>query len=171
MKPNYRALGPVLGKDMGTFSKVLQTIDPSEAVKAFDEGKTITVKLNDEKSLEVGNEQLIVNISSKEGFTVEMENNVFIILDTTLTDELINEGYAREFVSRVQQMRKSNDFEVSDNIKIYYESSAEFSNALKLFEEYIKIETLALEINPLTDQAYEELNLNGHETKLFLERI
>ena len=68
-------------------------------------------------------------------------------------------------------MRKSNDFEVSDNIKIYYESSEEFSSALKLYEDYIKDETLAVEINPLGDKTYEEQNLNGHETKLFLERI
>ncbi len=171
LKPNFRALGPVLGKDMGLFSKALQNVDPGAVVKAFDEGKTVTIKLSDEKSVEVDSEQLVVNISSKEGFTVEMENNVFVILDTTLTDELVNEGYAREFISRVQQMRKSNDFEVSDNIKIYYDSSEEFSNALKLYEDYIKDETLAVEINPLGDKTYEEHNLNGHETKLFLERI
>ncbi|MEA3424042.1 MAG: class I tRNA ligase family protein, partial [Bacillota bacterium] len=171
LKPNFRALGPALGKDMGLFTKALQNVDPSGVVKAFDEGKTVTIKLNDEKSVEVDSEQLVVNISSKEGFTVQMDNNVFVILDTTLTEELIKEGYAREFISRVQQMRKSNDFEVSDNIKIYYDSSDEFSNALKLYEDYIKDETLAVEINPLGDKAYEEHNLNGHETKLFLERI
>ncbi|MFV3038159.1 DUF5915 domain-containing protein, partial [Klebsiella pneumoniae] len=59
-----------------------------------------------------------VTITAREGFTVEMENNLFVILDTTLTRELIDEGLAREFVSKVQQLRKRNDYQVTDNIRI-----------------------------------------------------
>ncbi|MBN2261007.1 MAG: isoleucine--tRNA ligase [Clostridiales bacterium] len=171
LKPNFRELGPILGKDMGLFSKVLATLDPSEVVDKFNKGEKVSIVLSDEKTIELTNDQLVVNIESKEGFTVQMENNVFIILDTTLTEELVNEGYAREFISRVQQMRKSNDFEVADHIKIYFESSDELTKAIRTFDEYIKDETLAVEINALEDHNYEEHNLNGHDTKIFLERI
>ena len=171
LKPNFRALGPVLGKDMGLFSKVIQQLDPSEVVKAFDQDQPIVVKLSDEKTVNVTKDQMVVNISSKEGFTVEMVNNVFIILDTALTKELIHEGYAREFISRVQQMRKSNGFEVSDHINIFYESTEEFTLAISEFEKYIMDETLAELIAPLANGESETLNLNGHETKIFLERI
>ena len=171
LKPNFRALGPVLGKDMGLFSKVIQQLDPSKVVKAFDQDQPIVVKLSDEKTVNVTKDQMVVNISSKEGFTVEMVNNVFIILDTALTKELTHEGYAREFISRVQQMRKSNGFEVSDHINIFYESTEEFTLAISEFEKYIMDETLAELIAPLANGESETLNLNGHETKIFLERI
>ncbi len=171
LKPNFRALGPVLGKDMGLFSKVIQQLDPSEVVKAFNQDQPIEVKLSDEKTVNVTKDQMVVNISSKEGFTVEMVNNVFIILDTALTKELIHEGYAREFISRVQQMRKSNGFEVSDHIKIFYDSTEEFKLAISEYEKYIMDETLAEVIAPLANDESETHNLNGHETQIFLERI
>lgn len=67
-----------------------------------------------------------------------MDNGLFVILDTTLSQDLLDEGYAREFVSKVQQMRKNNDYEVLDKIKIYFNGDEEISNAIKVFEEYIK---------------------------------
>ncbi|OJT71377.1 hypothetical protein BM530_22645, partial [Clostridioides difficile] len=88
----------------------------------------------------------------------------FVILDTKLTEELINEGYAREFISKVQQLRKSNNFEVLDNIVIEYCGDDEIAKAVDHFNEYIKSETLALEINRVDDKSLEEQNLNDHMT-------
>jgi isoleucyl-tRNA synthetase len=171
LKPNFRALGPVLGKDMGLFGKALVNLNPAQVVKDFDAGKTVTVSLSNGREVEVNQEQLVVSISSKEGFTVEMLNNDFVILDTALTDELIQEGYAREFVSRIQQMRKSNDFDVSDHIKIYFESTPEFTEAIEKFKSYVMQETLADVMDSLGSQEAEVQQLNGHDAKVFLERI
>ncbi|EPZ60236.1 isoleucyl-tRNA synthetase domain protein [[Clostridium] sordellii ATCC 9714] len=93
-----------------------------------------------------------------------MENNLFVILDTTLNETLINEGYAREFISKVQQLRKSNDFDVLDNIVIDYCSDDEIAKAINEYSDYIKSETLALEINRVEDESIEKHNLNDHMT-------
>lgn len=171
LKPNFKVLGPELGKDIGLFSKKLVTLDAYEIVEKIEAGKTISIELDNGRVVEIDKEKVIINISSKEGSVVELSNNVFIILDTVLTDELVQEGYAREFISRVQQMRKANGYEVSDNIKIFFESTDEFANALRMYEDYIKKETLATEINALNKEEVEIQNLNGHDTKILLERL
>ena len=100
-----------------------------------------------------------------------MENNLFVILDTTLTQELINEGYAREFISKVQQMRKNNGYEVLDNINIYYDGNDEIKEAIEVFEDYIKEETLAKSIERVNDESFEKQDLNGHMTGIKLEKF
>jgi len=98
-----------------------------------------------------------------------MENNNFIILDTNLTDDLIKEGIARELVSKVQNMRKEKDFEIENRINIYYNSNNEFEDVLKDFEDYIKAETLAIEIIK-RDDLTNKFNLNDVEVYLDVER-
>ena len=100
-----------------------------------------------------------------------MENNLFVILETNLSPELISEGFAREFVSKVQQLRKSSGFEVLDNIKIYFDGDSDVANAVAAFEDYIKTETLALEIVKVEDSSLEKQNLNDHETGIRVERV
>ena len=103
---------------------------------------------------------------SKEGFDVATENNLFIILDTNLTEELINEGFARECISRVQQMRKSKDLQMMDNIVINITGSEKFMNAVNIHLEYIKEETLALEIINQESEDMTEDVLNGENVKI-----
>ena len=110
-----------------------------------------------------------IRISSKEGFNVGMENNNFIILDTTLTDELVLEGIAREMVSKVQQLRKNKDFNVADRITLYYNGDEDIDKCIETFAEYIKNETLALEIVKKEDLT-EKCDLNGHECYIDVER-
>ena len=100
-----------------------------------------------------------------------MENNRFIILDTHLTEALIKEGYARELVSRVQQLRKSNDFEMMDQITIYYKAPEVFESAIEEYADYVKSETLATELLPNSEQPYEWHQLNGHEVGLYITKI
>ena len=170
LKPNFKTLGPVLGKKMGAFSKALGELDPQVYAIAFENGETVTFDIEGE-TFEATKEHVLVNISAKEGFTVKMENNRFIILDTNLTDELISEGYAREMISRIQQMRKSNDFEMMANINVYYDCDAEFEAAVRAHEEYIMSETLAVSVAKDGVKANEAFNLNGHDVKLFIEQI
>ena len=148
---------------MKFFAGALAKLDANEVVPKLEAGEKISVDLDGEV-FEFGKDDVLINISSKEGFDVCMENNIFVILDTNLTPELIEEGYAREFISKVQQLRKSNDFEVLDNIDIKFYGDDEIAKAISNFDEYIKNETLALDIERVEDNTLEVFDLNGHDT-------
>ena len=170
LKPNFRVLGPLLGKNMGLFGKALKGLDASIVAPKLDAGETVTIDLGNGETFDATSEHILVAIDSKEGFTVGVENNVFIILDTTLNEALINEGFAREFVSRVQQQRKANDFEVTDNINICYTSDEEFVAGLKAHEDFIKSETLTVDLCEKAHESAEEFTLNGHDVKIYIEK-
>lgn len=170
LKPNFKVAGSILGKNVKTFGKVLKELDSKETVEKLETGEKLVLDLNGE-DVEIEKDYVLVTISAKEGFDVAMENNLFVILDTTLTDELINEGYAREFVSKVQQMRKNNEYEVLDNINIYYNGSDTIKKAIDEHEEFIKVETLAKSIERVSQEDLEEQDLNGEMTGMRLERI
>src|SRR5690606_37911775 len=123
-------------------------------------GHSLTLNLDGEET-EIPEDFIQITITAKEGFKVEMENNLFVILDTHLTPELIKEGLAREFVSKVQQLRKTNNFEVTDHIHIIYHSDDEVKQVVQDFEAYIKEETLADLIRFVDSlEGLEEQNLN-----------
>ncbi len=171
LKPNFQLVGPKLRGKVKVFASKLQELDASETAKALENGEEITVDLEG-KEFTFTEEDVIINISNLEGFTVGMENNAFIILDTRLTPELKAEGYAREFVSKVQQMRKANDYEMLDRIEIEYDSDEEIQSAVADFEDYIKDETLADRIEYVKGlEKGEEYDLNGHAAKIKVEKI
>lgn len=170
LKPNFRVAGSILGSKIKLLGAALAKLDATTTAASLEAGETIKVSLEGEE-IEIVKDYVMIAISAKEGFTVETENNLFVILDTTLTKELIDEGYAREFISKVQQLRKNNDYEVTDNIKISYDSDDEIADAVKLHEEYIKQETLAVEITRVSDASMEKQNLNDHDTGIKVERI
>ena len=103
-----------------------------------------------------------VRIDAKEGFKVAMEGNVFVILDTNMDQELIDEGYARELISKVQQLRKQANFEMMDNIEIVIDADDDIDKAVEKHREYICRETLALDIRE--GKELPEFDLNGHKT-------
>ena len=163
LKPNFKVLGPVLGSKMKLFAGALAKLDANVVVPKLEAGEKVSVDLDGE-AFEFDKDQVLINIASKEGFDVAMENNIFVILDTNLTEELVNEGYAREFISKVQQIRKASNFEVLDNIEIEFSSDAEIAKAIEVFADYIKTETLAVEIKAVDSAEFEKYDLNGHET-------
>ena len=169
LKPNFRVLGPLLGKNMGAFGKALSALNPFEVINKLDAGEKVSLEFAGE-TFEAEAEHIDYQVLQKEGFTVETENNLFVILDNTLTEELVEEGYAREFVSKVQQMRKNNGFDVIDNIKIFYSSTPEFSKGVEAHREFIMKETLALELLSLETEG-EKMNLNGHDVEVMIERV
>ena len=108
-------------------------------------------------------------ISAKEGYNVDTYNNKFVVLNTHLTDELINEGLARETISKVQQLRKTLDFDVADRINIYYNSNDEYENRIKSFEDFIKDETLC--INLIKDNSLNDyIDVNEYKVAFKLEK-
>lgn len=169
LKPNFKEVGPILGSKMKLYASALSKLDPANVVSDLEKNKSIVLDLDGE-NFEVKKDYVLVNIAAKEGFNVAMENNVFIILDTTLTKDLINEGFAREFISKVQQMRKSNDFEMMDKIEISYYAPEEIKEALEKFDAYIKQETLAVNIKFEEIDEMQDQNLNGYDSKIFVKK-
>jgi isoleucyl-tRNA synthetase len=167
LKPNYKIAGPILGADIKLFADKLTTLGQT-FIEQLDSGP-VTLKLNN-NSYEITKDMIEIRINAKEGFNAQMLNNHFIILNTALNDELIAEGIAREFISKIQQLRKSSGFEVTDRINIYYEATDEVKKAIKQHENFIKTETLAdniiFEAN-ITDR----YDLNGYDTGLRVEKI
>ena len=169
LKPNFKVAGPILGKKVKLLGKAMQTINPAEAVAKLEAGEKYSVKVGEE-DIELTRDFVDIRISAREGFNVQTANNRFIILDTALNDVLIQEGCAREIVSRVQQMRKNADFEVLDRIKIMYNADPEMAAAISKWADFIKKETQA-DCLESTTKTIENFTLNGHETGLFVEKI
>ena len=168
LKPNFKVVGSVLGPKIKPFTKYLNEVDAKEFVEKLNEGP-VTLELNGEET-PIERDYILIDIKSKEGFDVTADKNLFVILDTELSPELIKEGIVREFISKVQQLRKSEDLDVLDNIKISYESDNEVVEAVKENEDFIKNETLALEIvNENIDS--EEIDLNSHPSKIKVEKV
>ena len=170
LKPNFKFAGPILGSKIKSLGKALGKLNPSEIVPKLERGESLQLDLDGEE-VDINKDYVLINISAKEGFMVQMENNLFVILDTTLTKELILEGLAREFVSKVQQMRKNEDFEVTDNINIFFDGDEKMAQAIEAFQEYIMQETLALSIKRVDDPGLERQNLNDHSTGIKVERV
>lgn len=170
LKPNFQVLGKALGSKLKSFQTELGKLDSREVVEALESGQIVNINLDGE-NFELTRDMILVNVAAKEGFDVATENNLFIILDTNLTEELVNEGYARELISRVQQMRKQNDFEMMDNIVIYYESTDVVKQAIEANLEYIKDETLAVEVKAESCSEMIEENLNGEIAKIFVKKV
>ena len=170
LKPDFKTAGPVLGSKIKALGKALAELDAAEIVPKLEAGESIELVLDGDPTT-VSKDYVMITIAAKEGFTVEMENNLFVILDTTLTEELIGEGLAREFISKVQQMRKGSGFEVADNINIYFDGDDEISKAIDTHKDYIMQETLAVVIERVQDESIERQNLNDHDTGLRVERI
>lgn len=168
LKPNFRVCGSILGSKVKEFGKVLREADSKELLGKLEEGK-VSLELGGEET-EIERDFVEVKISAKEGFDVIMENNLFVILDTELNEELLKEGYVREFVSKIQQLRKKKDLDILDNIKISYKSDDEVEKAIEADKDFIKSETLALEVVNEDNDAEVE-NLNGHDIKINIEKM
>ena len=170
LKPNFKLAGPRLGQNVKAFAGVLAAANAMEIINKVQSGQKCELTVNGQV-VELDEEILDIRIAAKEGYNVSTDNNLFTIIDTNLTAELINEGYAREFISKVQQMRKNNGYEMMDKIKIFYDGTDEMDKAVDMFMSFIKSETLAVSVEKTSDSNMEVQNLNGLDTGMKLERI
>ena len=168
LKPNFKVAGPVLGKNIKAFGAALAAADAAAVVAELEAGGKYVLKVGDD-DMKIEKDFVDVRIDAKEGFAVAMENNLFVILDTNLDADLIDEGFARELISKVQQLRKQKGLEMMDNISITIAADDEISAAVKKHKDYIMKETLALELGEGT--APEEFDLNGHKTGIAVEKM
>jgi isoleucyl-tRNA synthetase len=140
IKPNFKALGPRFGKDMGLISKEIQALSP-EKINILDKEGSLTLDISG-KTISLSLEDVEISSQDIPGWLVANANGITVALDITLTDELKNEGIARELVNRIQNIRKDSGFEVTDKIKIQLQHNEVLEKAVATNEAYIKSETL-----------------------------
>ena len=168
VKPNFKEVGKVFGKNIKDFQEKLTNLTTDD-INTLNSGNNIKMTI-DNTEYEVNKDMVDIRISSKEGFNVGTINNKFIILNTELSKELLDEGLARETISKIQQLRKSYNFDIMDRIKVYYHANDEYTNSINKHLEFIKKETLAIEF--INDNSLElDTNINDYQVGFKLERM
>ena len=172
-KANFKLLGPKLGPKMKSAAARIAGLS-AEQIRELEKGGSYELDLGDGTTVTLTASDLSINRAEKPGVTVATDHGITLALDTELTHELILEGIAREFVSRVQNLRKEAGLEVSDRIRLHYRSAdAIVREAVEHFTDYISGETLATSIaegdDPAALRSAEE-DLNGHLTKIDLAK-
>jgi len=145
-KPNYPKLGSKLGSKMKPVASKVDELT-TEEITEYEETGSIELDLGEQGIVQLGEDSLEIIRTGLEGWSVETEKGLSVALDTELTEDLIQEGLAREFVNRIQNMRKEADFDVEDRIIIGFNGSEELEEAVTEMKDYIKSETLAEEIS------------------------
>jgi len=144
-KPNFKSIGPKFGKNVNKAAGKIKELD-KEDISKLERGDEVKIEINGEE-FAIKPEDVEIISSEIEGWLVENEGGVTVALDTELDGSLVSEGLAREFVNRVQNMRKDSGFEVTDKIKIDYNGSDKLIDAVDAFKDYVSNETLAEELN------------------------
>ena len=166
IKPNFRVLGKKVGKRMGEVQQALKNLDGAAAKLELD--KTGELKLGD---LTLTAEDIEITITQSEGFNCQSEGDISIALDTTLTPALIEEGFVREVISKIQVMRRESDFEVTDRIKIFVSDNEKLARIITDNAAEIMTVTLANEIIFSANAAAKLWDINGEKISLGVERI
>ncbi|MBR5370113.1 MAG: isoleucine--tRNA ligase, partial [Bacilli bacterium] len=167
VKPNFQVLGKTLGPKIKELQNVLSKLTSNEIAKINESG--LTVKLDGE-DFELNNENTLISIKQKEGYASTSNNKTIVVIDTELTEELILEGLAREFVRKVQSLRKEADFIITDHIKVYYNGTDQIDKMLDMYKDYVMNEVLGDELIKdisLTDKC----ELNDEVAYIRVERV
>jgi isoleucyl-tRNA synthetase len=169
--PKFDVLGPRLGDKVKAVKQELASIDMA-AIAKLEGGGTVTVSV-DGDDIELGPDDVLVRKSEKEGYLFESDGVSSIVLDATITPELLAEGCAREIVSGVQNLRKKSGFDVTDNVKIYIAGGELTARAIELYGGHIKTETLAVAIESSLPDGREptELRVGEEKAAVVLEKV
>ena len=168
LKPQLRTLGPRFGKRLGAVSQLLSQADGAAAVAAFRRGEPLTLDLDGE-TIELSESDVLVETTEKQGLVAQENRGITVGLLTGLTPELLEEGYAREVISKLQTMRKDAGFEVTDRVKVYYEAGEELARALENHRDFISQVVLATSFTQggAPEGAFvQEWDINGQPAKL-----
>lgn len=168
VKPQLKTLGPKYGKLIGKIREHLGA-NSSKIVDSVKAG-TYSFELDSEK-IELTADDLLINVKNKDGFTSESENNLVAVLDTTLTKDLISEGFMREIVSKVQTMRKDTGLEVVDHITLYISGDSEIKAVIDTLGERIKSDTLSDKLEFSDNKDSKEWDINGKAVKIAVKKI
>ena len=171
VKPQMRTLGPKYGKLLGKIKKHLAEGDGMKMVEAVKDGGLYTFEL-DGTAIELAESDMLIEPVQKEGYAVESDGELAVIIDTELTPELIVEGYVREAVSKIQTMRKEAGFEVTDHISLTIDAEPELKSALEPYGAQIAREVLADRISFEAAAGYsKDWDINGKKAKMGVEKL
>ena len=172
LKPQMRTLGPKYGKLLGKIGQHLQTLDGNEVVDAFAAGETVRFEL-DGAQVELSGGDVLTEPTQKPGFMAQQDRGVTVVLDTNLTQDLIDEGYAREIVSKVQTMRKEAGYDVTDRIQVRCQCGDKLAAALEMGRDMIMRGVLALSLTreaPAQDWITKEWDINGEKATIAIRK-
>ena len=170
-KPQLRTVGPKYGKFLGKIKAALENIDGHAAMAQLKKEGSITLSEVDE-SIVLTEEDLLISVAQTEGFATETGNDITVVLNTKLTPELIEEGFVREIISKVQTMRKEAGFEVMDKIRVSVKDNDKIIETMKANEAEIKSEVLAEEVvYGETDGYVKEWNINKEHVTLGVTKL
>ena len=169
-KPQLRTVGPKYGKQLGNIKKALSEIDGNSAMDTLKEKGALTFDFNGEEVV-LTEEDLLIDAAQVEGYVSEGDNTVMVVLDTNLTPELLEEGFVRELISKIQTMRKEAGFEVMNHIRVFAEGNEKISAIFADHGEEIRSEVLADEIVTGQTGGYsKEWSINGEKVVLGVEK-
>ena len=170
-KPQMRTVGPKYGKLLNKIKTVLSELDGNKAMAELK--STGELKLDiDGQEIVLLEEDLLIDMAQMEGYVSESDHTITVVLDTNLTPELIEEGFVRELVSKIQTMRKEAGFEVMDKIRVYAKDNDKIVSIMKNHGDEIKSEVLAEDIVTGETKGYEkEWNINSEKVTMAVERI
>ena len=171
-KPQLRTVGPKYGKQLGGIKQYLASVDGNQAMRQLKSEGAISFDV-DGVTVSLAEEDLLIEAAQMEGFMSQQDNKVTVVLDTNLTEDLIEEGFVREIVSKIQTMRKDKDadFQVTDRITIYVTDNDKIADIMKKNEDAVKGDTLAETIlYGSTDGFVKEWNINGEKVTLGIKK-
>ena len=165
-KPQLRTVGPKYGKFLKGIQQALADLDGNAAMAGLKADGVLRLPEVD-ASIELSEEDLLITMTQKEGYVTENDADMTVVLDTNLTEELLEEGFVRELISKIQTMRKEADFEVMDQIKVFYQGAEKVGHIFAENCDTIKKEVLATEITAGDQGEYnKEWNINGEKVTL-----
>ena len=169
-KPQLKTVGPKYGKFLGGIKQYLANVDGNEAMDTLNASGNLTFDVNSE-TVVLSKDDLLIDMAQKEGYVSQTDNNLTVVLDTNLTEELIEEGFVREIISKIQTMRKEADFEVTDKIVIYVDGNAKVSEIVKSNAEDMMKDVMAKVIKVGEMAGYsKEWNINGETVTIGVEK-
>ena len=162
-KPNFKIVGKLLGSSIGEFTNFLKNIS-EEDTKKLEEGTLIF------NGITIDNTYVLKDITAKEGYTAVMLNYKKVVINTSLSQDLIDEGIAREVVSKIQNLRKTSEFDIVDRIEMIYNAPKEVEKAINANKKYIMDEILAKKLE-IGENTTEELKINEYTMKVSIKKI
>lgn len=170
-KPHLKTLGPKFGKQVGTIKNILSEINGNEAMEEVNATGKLSITLDGEK-VDIDKEDLLIETAQAEGYISDSDHGITVVLDTKLSDELIEEGFVREIISKLQTMRKEADFEVMDHIRVSMEGNDKIKAIIEHNAEEIQSEVLAKAIQYDSTGGYtKEWNINDEQVTLGVEKL
>ncbi len=170
-KPQLRTVGPKYGKQLGGIQKTLASIDGNAAMDELKANGFIAFDVNGTE-VKLAEEDLLIDISQKEGYVTEADNTVTVVLDTNLTEELIEEGFVYEVISKIQTMRKDSGFEVMDHIKVYISGNERIAAVVEKNEKSIGEKVLADAFAYTAGGTHtKDWNVNGENVTIGVEKL